>query len=130
MELANRVAVVTGGTAGIGKAIARRFVEEGAKVAIIGRSDHEGRQIEADLKKLGEGDCAYFHADVGSSDEVRATISAIIHKWAAIHVLVNNAAVMMTGAAGRHGRGRLGADDGRQHARPVPAGQVRASRHA
>ncbi|MBZ2210025.1 SDR family NAD(P)-dependent oxidoreductase [Massilia soli] len=101
MELRDRVAVITGGTGGIGAAIARKFVEEGALTAIIGHSDDAGRKVEAELKalagRLGTGDCSYFHADVGNSGEVRAAIAAIVQQWRAIHVLVNNAAVMATG---------------------------------
>lgn len=101
MELRNRVAVVTGGTGGIGAAIARRFVEEGACTAIIGRSDRDGREVETALKalagRLGTGGCRYFHADVGNSGEVQAALAAIVKQWKAIHVLVNNAAVMATG---------------------------------
>lgn len=101
MEMRDRVAVVTGGTAGIGEAIARKFVEEGARTAIIGRSDDAGQKIEAELKALaamiGAGDCRYLHADVGNSKEVGAAIAAIIEQWQAIDVLVNNAAVMATG---------------------------------
>ena len=102
MELRDRVAVVTGGTAGIGAAIARRFVEEGARTAILGRSDDAGRKIEADLKalagRLGAGDCLYLHADVGNSKEVGAAVGAIIKQWQAIDVLVNNAAIMASGS--------------------------------
>lgn len=102
MELRDRVAVVTGGTAGIGEAIARRFVEEGARTAIIGRNDDAGRKLEAELKALagrgGAGDCRYVHADVGNSKEIGEAVAAIIKQWQAIDVLVNNAAVMATGA--------------------------------
>lgn len=102
MDLRDRVAVVTGGTAGIGEAIARKFVEEGARAAIIGRNDDAGRTVEAELKALakgqGAGGCCYFHADVGNSAEVGAAVAAIVNQWHAIHVLVNNAAVMATGA--------------------------------
>lgn len=102
MELRDRVAVVTGGTGGIGEAIARRFVEEGARTAIIGRSDDAGRKIEAELQALagqiGAGGCSYLHADVGNSKQVREAIGAIIKQWRAIDVLVNNAAIMATGA--------------------------------
>ena len=102
MEMRNRIAVVTGGTAGIGKAIARRFAEEGAFVAIIGRSADEGRKVETELKRLarelGAGDCLYCQADGSHSAEVRSVISQVTGKWRAIHVLVNNAAVMSTGS--------------------------------
>lgn len=97
----NRVVVITGGTAGIGKAMARRFVDEGALVAIIGRSDDDGHALEAELamlaRKRGVGACRYFHADVGKSAEVQAAIGDIVAGWRVIDVLVNNAAVMKTG---------------------------------
>lgn len=101
MELRDRVAVVTGGTGGIGEAIARRFVEEGARTLIIGRGDDAGHKIEAELQalavRIGAGGCRYLHADVGNSKDVREAVGAIIQQWQAIDVLVNNAAVMATG---------------------------------
>lgn len=101
MELRDRVAVITGGTAGIGAAIARKFVEEGARVAIIGRNDDVGRKVEGELKavagRIGAGACSYVHADVANSAEVRAAISQIVKQRKSIDVLVNNAAVMATG---------------------------------
>lgn len=102
MEMLNRVVVITGGTGGIGKAMARRFAGEGANVAIIGRSDDAGGAVEAELAALarerGTGACHYFHADVGNSGQVQAAIGAIVARWRVIDVLVNNAAVMKTGA--------------------------------
>lgn len=101
MELQDRIAVVTGATSGIGKAIAQRFVEEGASVAVIGRSDEEGAQVESELlaiaKKHGIGSCVYLHADVADAAQVRNAVSAIMDRWHQIHILVNNAAMMKTG---------------------------------
>jgi NAD(P)-dependent dehydrogenase (short-subunit alcohol dehydrogenase family) len=101
MELNNRTAIVTGGTSGIGKAIARRFITEGASVAVIGHSDQNGLRAESELRELarsqGAGDCVYLHADVADRDQVRAAISAVIDRWHRIHILVNNAAIMKTG---------------------------------
>ncbi len=98
MELQDRVAIVTGGTSGIGEAIARRFVEEGASVAVIGRSDEEGARVESALrgiaKKHGIADCVYFHADMANADQVRAAVAAVKDRWHQIHILVNNAAIM------------------------------------
>lgn len=100
MELLSRVAIVTGATSGVGKAIARRFVEEGAMVALIGRSDDTGRAAESELCALaqaqGAGGCLYVHADVGNGDEVRAACAAITARWPQVDILVNNAAVMKT----------------------------------
>jgi glucose 1-dehydrogenase len=101
MELRDKVAVVTGGTSGIGKAIARRFVAEGAAIAILGRSNEEGRRGEDELRAIarqnGAGDCLYLHADVADSQQVRAAIGVIVERWRHIDILVNDAAVMKTG---------------------------------
>lgn len=101
MELEGSVAIVTGGTAGIGKAIARRFVEEGAKVAILGRTQDEGKRVEAQLlavgRQNGAGDCVFLRADVADSTQVRAAIADIKVRWNHVHIVVNNAAMMKTG---------------------------------
>lgn len=101
MEFRERVVVITGGTAGIGEAIARRFVEAGARVAIIGRNDDAGRKVEAELRllagRVGAGGCRYVHADVANGNHVRKAVADIVEKWHSIGVLVNNAAVMATG---------------------------------
>lgn len=94
MELRNRVAIVTGATSGIGEAIARRYMEEGARVALVGHSDDQGRKVEAQLRQMGKGECVYVHADVGDSAQVRAAVDAVTQRWQRVDLLVNNAAVM------------------------------------
>lgn len=102
MELHAKVAVVTGGASGIGKCIAQRFIEEGAAVAVLGHSDEEGLRAEAQLRthagNIGAGDCVYLHADVADSGQVRAAIEAVVQRWRHIDIVVNNAAIMKTGA--------------------------------
>jgi len=101
MELQDKVAVITGGTSGIGKAIARRFIEEGASVAVIGHSDEEGEKVEGELSALarqhGIARCIYLHADVSDGEQIRRAVTTVADRWHQIHVVVNNAAVMKTG---------------------------------
>lgn len=94
MELRDRVAIVTGATSGIGEAIARRYMEEGAKVALVGHSDDQGRRAERELRQLGQGECVYLHADVSDGAQVRAAVEAVTAQWQRVDLLVNNAAVM------------------------------------
>lgn len=94
MELQDRVAIVTGATSGIGEAIARRFMEEGAKVALIGHADEQGRRVEAELRQMGTGDCVYVNADVSDGAQVRTAIEHVTRLWQRVDLLVNNAAVM------------------------------------
>ncbi len=101
MELRDKVAIVTGGTSGIGKAIATRFVEEGARLVVIGTAETEGRSLESTLRirarERNAGDCLFVQADVSRADEVRAAVESAVSRWDRIDVIVNNAATMKTG---------------------------------
>jgi NAD(P)-dependent dehydrogenase (short-subunit alcohol dehydrogenase family) len=102
MEMQDRVVIISGATSGIGKAIATRFVEEGARVALLGLDDKEGRELEEQLRALaarhGVAESFYRHTDVSDSHEVQAAVGAVLERWRQVHVLVNNAAIMKTGA--------------------------------
>jgi NAD(P)-dependent dehydrogenase (short-subunit alcohol dehydrogenase family) len=101
MEMQDRVVIISGGTSGIGKAIATRFVAEGARVAILGLDDAQGKEVEDALraiaKKHGAAECVYLHTDVSDAAQVEQAIAAVLDRWHQIHVLVNNAAIMKTG---------------------------------
>lgn len=101
MELRDKVAIVTGGTSGIGRAIATRFVAAGARVVVVGTSDEAGRSLEATLRaaarERGAGDCLFVRADVSRADEVSSMVQTVIARWDAIDVVVNNAAIMKGG---------------------------------
>jgi NAD(P)-dependent dehydrogenase (short-subunit alcohol dehydrogenase family) len=90
--LAGKVALVTGGSRGIGRAIAEAYARAGAKVFICGRNaDHLGRTIEQ-VRRVGviEG----VAGDVGDPLDVERIVQATIDRFGAIHVLVNNASIL------------------------------------
>jgi NAD(P)-dependent dehydrogenase (short-subunit alcohol dehydrogenase family) len=95
MRLAGKVAIITGGGSGIGKAIAMAFVREGAKVAITGR---DGKKLDRAATEIG-ADCLAVRADVSSAGSVKKLISATLDRFKRINVLVNNAAVLLPGTA-------------------------------
>jgi len=95
MKLEGKVAIVTGATDGIGKAIALKFAKEGAKIIMIGRDEAKGR---AALEKVREhGEATYFKADVSNSSQVKKLVDGTAQKYGRIDILVNNAAVGYVG---------------------------------
>ncbi len=93
MRLNNKIALVTGGAAGIGKATALRFAEEGAKVVICDVNDAAGNAL---LPELGP-DASYYHVDVRSRQSVQEWVDAVIARYGRIDILVNNAGVLRDG---------------------------------
>lgn len=88
-ELDGRVACITGGTRGIGRAIAEAFVREGANVVITGRSVDKGKQA---LDEMQAGDVAHFVAgDVKDRAACEAAIEATVERYGRIDILVPNA---------------------------------------
>lgn len=89
MQLDNRVAAITGGTAGIGLAIAEAFLREGARVALMARNESRGRAV---VESLGVGDRALFvRGDATVQGDVEGFIDAAAEHFGAVDVLVNNA---------------------------------------
>lgn len=95
MRLSGKVAIITGGGSGIGKAIARAFVREGAKVVIAGR---DTKKLDRAALEIG-ADCLAVSADVSSTNDVQKLVSATMYRFKQINVLVNNAAVLLPGTA-------------------------------
>ena len=89
-NLQDRVALVTGSSRGIGKAIARALAHAGAKVALCAR-DAEAVRKAADEISPGGGRVLGFRADITDKADVRSLVQAIVGRWGQIHILVNNA---------------------------------------
>ena len=87
-----RVVVVTGSSSGIGKAIARRFAEEGAKVVVAARRLSLCERTVREIEARG-GEAMAIQTDVTSEQEVEALISGAVLRWGRIDILVNNAGI-------------------------------------
>jgi NAD(P)-dependent dehydrogenase (short-subunit alcohol dehydrogenase family) len=92
MKLAGRVAIITGGTSGIGRATAVLFAQEGAKVVLTGRNETRGRQVEAEIRREG-GSAIFIRSDVRLAEECQRTISETIQTFGRQDILFNNAGV-------------------------------------
>ncbi|ERG97550.1 MAG: dehydrogenase [Haloquadratum sp. J07HQX50] len=89
--LNGKTAIVTGGTKGIGKAIAKRYIEEGAKVVIAARSKRPG--IET-AEELG---CLFIQCDVSKYDDIAAVVEQTVEEFGGLDIIVNNAGIGPTG---------------------------------
>ena len=91
--LSDKIAVITGGTRGIGKAIALKFAKNGADVAIIATSESDvARKTLAELQKLGS-DAKLYVCNVSNSEEVERISEMILADYGQIDILVNNAGI-------------------------------------
>jgi NAD(P)-dependent dehydrogenase (short-subunit alcohol dehydrogenase family) len=92
MRLQNRVALITGGTSGIGEATAVLFAKEGAKIAITGRHEERGHAVTAQILEDG-GQAIFLRTDVRRSDECRRAVDETVHVFGRVDILFNNAGV-------------------------------------
>jgi NAD(P)-dependent dehydrogenase (short-subunit alcohol dehydrogenase family) len=96
MKLGGKVAVVTGGSIGIGAAIGRLFAQEGARVALISRTAADGEKTAQGIRSQG-GDCRFYVADVSKSDQVARVAAQILKDYPQVDILVNNAGIWRPG---------------------------------
>ena len=92
MRLKGKVALITGGTSGIGSATAVRFAREGAAVVITGRNTERGDQVVRDIAANG-GEALFIQADVRFADQCRNAVDQTLERFGKIDVLFNNAGV-------------------------------------
>ena len=98
MKLEGKVAIVTGGSQGIGEAIALRYAAEGARVAVVyHRNDANADRVVGQIVAKG-GEARAFKADCAKVSEIERMVAEVIGRFGSIHILVNNAGVFRTGS--------------------------------
>jgi len=97
LELKNKVALVTGGTKGIGKAIAKALVLAGARVVITARHEDQVHEAVESLKKVADPNIEGFGCDVRQYEQVQTLIRNVHERCGGLDILVNNAGIGMFG---------------------------------
>ncbi|NNV07211.1 SDR family NAD(P)-dependent oxidoreductase [Geobacillus sp. C56-T2] len=92
MRLDGKVAIVTGGASGIGRATAIRFADEGAKVAVSDIDETGGEETVRLIRERG-GEAIFVKADVACANEVHDLVQATIASFGGLHILFNNAGI-------------------------------------
>lgn len=93
MELTGKTVIVTGGSRGIGAAVVRRFVAEGAFVVVTDILDQEAKLLAEEF----DGRAMHHHLDVTDADQWRAVVAAAEERFGPVAVLVNNAGIVEFG---------------------------------
>ncbi|QDU63953.1 3-oxoacyl-[acyl-carrier-protein] reductase FabG [Planctomycetes bacterium Pan216] len=97
MRLQDKTALITGGSRGIGRAIAKRFADEGAKVAIVyNRGKEPAEELAAQIKEAG-GEALTFQHDVSNAEGAGEIVDQLVEKWGKLDILVNNAGIIKDG---------------------------------
>lgn len=97
MKLAGRVAIVTGGSRGLGRAMVLRLAQEGAAIAIVYANDESmATQTQKEAEELG-GTARIYRCDVTSSEQVARTVKAVTADLGPVEILVNNAGIIRDG---------------------------------
>ena len=93
-----KVALITGGTAGIGRTTALAFAREGAQVALSGRREKEGNEVVAEIKAAG-GEAIFIKTDIAIDAEVNAMVEQTVAAFGRLDYAFNNAGVEQNGTA-------------------------------
>ncbi len=96
VELTGRVAIVTGASRGIGRAIAISLAENGAKVACVATSEKSAMGTVEAIRAFG-GEAEAFGCNVGVTEQAQAVVDAVLAKWEKVDILVNNAGITRDG---------------------------------
>ncbi len=94
MLLKNKIAIITGGSRGIGRAIAERFAQEGCNLMLVSRTEQELEKTADSIKKQYSVSVSICQTDIGNEKEVNAMVQNTIDEFGRIDILINNAAVI------------------------------------
>ncbi len=97
MSLANKIAIVTGGTAGIGKEIALKFAANGADVAIFGTNPERGQAVVEEIQSKTKQRAMFLAVDVSSTEKVQKAVDEVVKEFGTVDILVNNAGIVRDG---------------------------------
>ena len=103
MRMKDKVVLITGGAAGIGKATALRFAEEGAKVVVCDVNETAGQET---VKELG-ADASFFKVNVANRAEVQKWVEDVVSKYGRVDVMVSNAGILRDGQLVKVKEGQL-----------------------
>lgn len=92
MKLQDRVAIVFGGTSGIGEATAKAFANEGAKTVVTGRDEEDGNRIVKDIRESNQ-DAIFVKADVTKKSDIQAVVDKALTTYGQIDILYNGAGI-------------------------------------
>ena len=92
MRLINKVALITGGNSGIGRATALLFAREGAKVALTGRDEERGKRVVEEIRKAS-GTAIFIRSDVRIAEDCRQAVDKTLREFGRLDILFNNAGV-------------------------------------
>ena len=90
MDLAGKVAIVTGGASGLGRATVEAYVAKGVKVAIFDMNEDKANEV---IDELGADNVAFWNVNVADEDSVRVAVEGVVEKFGAIHVCNNYAGI-------------------------------------
>jgi NAD(P)-dependent dehydrogenase (short-subunit alcohol dehydrogenase family) len=94
MRLEGKVALITGGASGMGRVASSLFAREGARVVLTDVADEAGEATAEEIRRDG-GEARYVHADVSMERDAEAMVAATLDAFGGLHVLYNNAGVML-----------------------------------
>ncbi|HCV22707.1 MAG TPA: hypothetical protein DGN59_04550, partial [Candidatus Latescibacteria bacterium] len=100
LDMTGKVAIVTGASRGIGRAIARVFAAAGARVALAARSADQLKEVAAEMQSEGIAEDALLimPTDVAIASQVEAMAKTVIDTWGQLDILVNNAGLIEFGS--------------------------------